>query len=115
MLAMEQGVDLLLEVGIDCLRKKSVCQTEYLIDLFDHYLALLGFELGTPQQSEMRGSHVGIYHPEGYRVNRLLIEDFQVIPDFRAPEIILMACYLNTGASAFRIEGCNGIVTYNNP
>lgn len=88
MVAMEQGVDLLLEAGIDRLRRKSVLQTDYLIDLFDEFLAPLGFTLGTPRQSVQRGSHISIRHPEGYRINRSLIDDSQVIPDFRTPDNI---------------------------
>jgi kynureninase len=83
LLAMEPGVDLILEAGIDRLREKSVQQTSYLIDLFDTFLAPLGFTLGTPKQPEHRGSHVSIRHPEGYRTARVMIEEQTVIPDFR--------------------------------
>ena len=86
--AAECGVDLLLEAGIERLREKSVRQTEYLIALFDAYLAPLGFTLGTPRDAERRGSHVSIRHPEGYRINRALIEEMDVIPDFREPDNI---------------------------
>lgn len=88
LLAVESGVDLLLEAGIDRLRAKSVRQTEYLIQLFDEYLAPLGFSLGTPRDPARRGSHISIRHPEGYRINRSLIEEMEVIPDFREPDNI---------------------------
>jgi len=88
MLAIEPGVDLLLEAGLDRLRRKSVALTSYLIDLFDASLAPLGFELGTPRQAEQRGSHVSIRHPEGYRIDRALIEEMNVLPDFREPDNI---------------------------
>jgi kynureninase len=87
-LAMEQGVDLLLEVGIQSLRQKSILLTTYMIELFDSVLAPLGFTLGTPREVEQRGSHVSIRHPEGYRINRALIEEMNVIPDFREPDNI---------------------------
>ncbi|GAB4539681.1 MAG: kynureninase [Anaerolineales bacterium] len=87
-LAMEQGVDLLLEVGIARLRKKSIALTNYLIDLFDAQLAPMGFTLGTPREEEQRGSHVSLRHPEGYRINLALIEEMNVIPDFREPDNI---------------------------
>jgi kynureninase len=35
-----------------------------------------------------RGSHISIRHPEGYRINRVLIEEMQVLPDFREPDNI---------------------------
>ena len=87
-LAMEQGVDLLLEVGMPRLREKSVLLTSYMIDLFDALLAPMGFSLGTPRDVKERGSHVSIQHTEGYRINLALIEDMNVIPDFREPDNI---------------------------
>ncbi|HEX7568820.1 MAG TPA: aminotransferase class V-fold PLP-dependent enzyme, partial [Anaerolineaceae bacterium] len=88
MLAIEPGLDLLLEAGIHRLREKSMALSSYLIALFDTTLAPLGFVLGSPRQLEQRGSHVSIRHPEGYRINRALIEDLGVLPDFREPDNI---------------------------
>lgn len=86
LLAVEAGVDLLLEAGLPALREKSLRQTGYLIDLYDRFLAPLGFALGTPRDGSLRGSHVSIRHPEGYRINRALIEELGVLPDFREPD-----------------------------
>lgn len=86
MLAMEASLDLLLEAGMERLRRKSVALTEYLIALADARLAPLGFSLGSPREAERRGSHVSLRHPEGYRINRALIEAMAVIPDFREPD-----------------------------
>jgi kynureninase len=88
LLAIEPGIDLLLEAGVDRLRTKSIRLTAYLVDLFDAVLAPLGFTLGTPRDPERRGSHVSLRHPEGYRINRALIEEMNVIPDFREPDNI---------------------------
>jgi kynureninase len=86
MLAMEVAVDVLLKAGMERLRRKSVAQTDYLIALSDHFLAPLGFSLGSPRTAEQRGSHVSLRHVEGYRINRALIEALNLIPDFRAPD-----------------------------
>ena len=43
LLAVEPGVDLLLEAGMDRVRAKSVAQTEYLIRLWERELEPLGF------------------------------------------------------------------------
>lgn len=51
-------------------------------------LVPLGFRLGSPRDPNRRGSHVSIRHPEGYRINRALIEEMQVLPDFREPDNI---------------------------
>ena len=86
MLAMEASVEVLLRAGMPRLRHKSVAQTDYLIALSDHLLAPRGFSLGSPREGALRGSHVSLRHPEGYRINRALIELLNLIPDFRAPD-----------------------------
>ncbi len=86
--AVEPGVDLLLEAGMDRLRAKSVRQTEYLIALWQALLQPLGVTLNSPRDSNRRGSHVSLGHPEGLRIDRALIEDMNVIPDFRYPDNI---------------------------
>jgi len=92
LLAIESGLDLHLQAGMERLREKSVMQTEYLLFLFDQWLTPLGFILGSPGDPEKRGSHVSISHPEAYRINKAMIEatpsDIKVIPDFRTPNHI---------------------------
>jgi kynureninase len=85
---IEPGVDLLLEAGMDLVRAKSVQQSEYLIALHENLLQPLGFQLNSPRDTARRGSHVSIGHPEGWRINRALIEQMHVLPDFRAPDNI---------------------------
>ncbi|MGH2522994.1 MAG: kynureninase [Anaerolineales bacterium] len=86
--AVEPAVDLLLEAGPERLRAKSVRQTEYLIALWEAWLAPLGVALNSPRDSSIRGSHVSLGHPEGLRIDRALIEEMNVIPDFRYPDNI---------------------------
>lgn len=88
--AIEPGVDLLLEAGIERLRAKSVRQTEYLLALWDAWLAPLGFRLHSPQETARRGSHVSLAHTEGRRLAQALIQDMNVLPDFRKPDLIRM-------------------------
>ncbi len=88
LLPVEMGVDLLLEAGLDRLRQKSILLTSYLVYLFDEFLQPLGFNLGSPRPAVQRGSHVSIRHPKGYRINRALIEEMNVLPDFREPDNI---------------------------
>jgi kynureninase len=87
-LAMESALDVVLEAGIESIRRKSVSLTSYLIYLVETILVPLGFSLGTPKDPAQRGSHVSIRHPEGYRINRVLIEEMDVLPDFREPDNI---------------------------
>ena len=37
---------------------------------------------------DQRGAHVSVRHGEGYRLNRALIEELAVLPDFREPDNI---------------------------
>ncbi|MCP5101720.1 MAG: kynureninase [Chloroflexi bacterium] len=85
---IEPGVDLLLEAGMDRLRAKSAAQTAYLIDLWEAWLQPLGFTLNSPRLASVRGSHVSVGHPEGWRINRALIDKMHVLPDFRTPDNI---------------------------
>jgi kynureninase len=86
LLAMEASLDPLLQAGLDAIRRKSVLLTEYAIYLYGQILAPLGFSLGSPLNSAQRGSHISIRHPEGYRISRALIEEMNLIPDFRQPD-----------------------------
>ncbi len=86
--AIEPAMELVLEAGLERLRAKSVRQTEYLIALWEHLLKPLGFTLNSPRDSNRRGSHVSLGHPDGLRIDRALIEEMRVIPDFRYPDNI---------------------------
>jgi kynureninase len=88
LLALEPALDQLNQAGISRLRQKSILLTAYLIYLVDTRLLQAGFSLGSPRDPERRGSHVSLRHPEGYRINRALIEEMQVLPDFREPDHI---------------------------
>ena len=88
LLALDPALDLVLEAGIDPLRQKSERLTSYLVFLSDQVLAPLGFRLGSPRDVARRGSHISLRHPEGYRINRALIEEMKVLPDFREPDNI---------------------------
>ncbi len=88
LLAMEAAVELLLEAGPERIRRTSMRLTSYLVYLVDTVLAPLGFVLGSPRDPARRGSHLSIRHPEAYLINRALIEEMNVLPDFREPDNI---------------------------
>lgn len=93
MAAIEPGLDIILQAGIENVRKKSVEQTTFLIDLIKHYLEPLNCTIASPLNANERGSHISIQHFEGYRINRALIEPANkntpvIIPDFRPPNNI---------------------------
>jgi kynureninase len=90
--AIEPGLDLLIEAGMENIRRKSVLQTEYLIYLYEQMLKDKGFAMGSPKSVDQRGSHVSLQHPAAYPICKALIHPEHnnpvVIPDFRAPDNI---------------------------
>ncbi len=88
LLTMEAALEPTLQAGMDSIRAKSILLTDYASFLTESLLAPFDFSLGSPVDSAQRGSHISIRHPEGYRINRALIEEMNVIPDFREPDNI---------------------------
>lgn len=81
--AVEEGVRLLAEAGIERLRAKGLALTAYLIELAEAWVP--GLDLASPADPRRRGSHVALRHPEAWRLAQALIED-KVIPDYRTPD-----------------------------
>ncbi len=88
LVAVETGLDLMLEAGIERIRAKSLRQSEYLIALFDQLLEPQGYRLKSPREARRRGSHVTLGHDQAARIRRILIEKMNVLPDFRPPDNI---------------------------
>jgi kynureninase len=86
MIALESALAPMLDAGMERIRQKSIALTQYAVFLSDERLVPLGFMLGSPRDPDRRGSHISLRHPEGYRINRALIEEMGVIPDFREPD-----------------------------
>ncbi len=86
--AVEPGIDMLLEAGMDRVRERSVRLSDYLVALWRARLEPLGYRLNSPVDSSLRGSHVSLGHDEGARIARVLIDDLNVLPDFRQPDNI---------------------------
>lgn len=88
LLTMEAALEPTLQAGMDAIREKSILMTDYASFLTKELLAPFSFSLGSPVDSAQRGSHISIRHTDGYRINRALIEEMNVIPDFREPDNI---------------------------
>lgn len=82
-IAVQEGVRLISEAGIDAIRTKSIALTDYLVARLDD----AGFEIATPRESVRRGSHVTVQHPDARAITEALIER-GVIPDYREPDFI---------------------------
>jgi kynureninase len=86
--AVEEGVKLAVEAGIDRLCDKTAALTELVVAVYDERLAPLGFRLGSPRDPGRRGAHVSIAHDDAWPICRALVERARVIPDFRGPDSI---------------------------
>ena len=62
-----------------------------MIDLYDAWLAPLGFTLNTPRNAKERGGHVSLVHPDAKRIAFALRAFADVIPDYRAPNSVRLA------------------------
>jgi kynureninase len=87
-LAVEEGVRLAEEAGIDALWAKAQALTALAVELHDAWLAPLGFSLGSPRDPGRRGAHVALRHLEAWPICRALIERARVVPDFREPDSV---------------------------
>lgn len=85
---VEPGVDLVLEAGVERLRDKSNLLTRRFVALVDKELAHLGFSVRTPRESQFRGSHVALGHTDALAVGQALINEAQVITDYRPPDLL---------------------------
>jgi kynureninase len=85
--AIDEGVRVVADAGIDLIRAKAVALTEYAIELHDAWLAPLGFSLGSPREAERRGAHVAVRRDDGRDLSTRLLAA-GVVTDFRAPDSI---------------------------
>lgn len=89
---IEPTLDMMNEISMERIRKKSVSQSDFLIRIAEKFLYPLGFQTGSPMDPEKRGSHLSLRHPEAYRICKALIDpdlgETVVIPDFRDPDNI---------------------------
>ena len=85
--AIDEGVALLVEAGIERVRAKSSALTEYAIELHDALLAPLGFSVGSPRESAVRGSHVSVRRADAEALVGRLMEA-GIGTDVRRPDSI---------------------------
>ncbi len=78
------------QAGINRIRNKSLKLTAFLMELIDEHLTEYGFAVGNPREDERRGGHVCLVHPEAARICKAM-KVADVIPDFRAPDVIRLA------------------------
>ncbi len=83
--ALEVGVDLIAEIGVDRLYAKSQALSEFFLEsLMAHDVALA---LVSPPRAAERGSQLSFRHENAYAICQALIAR-GVIGDFRAPDVL---------------------------
>jgi kynureninase len=85
--AVDEGIRLVAEAGLDAIRAKGVALTELAVTLADAVLAPLGVAVASPRDSARRGAHVALAHPCARELCAALI-DSGVIVDYRRPDVI---------------------------
>jgi kynureninase len=88
LLAVQAGVELLLEAGLDRLWAKSQALTGLLVERLAERLAPAGASLASPSEPEHRGAHVSVAHPQAWAWCSALVDRGLVVPDFRTPDAI---------------------------
>lgn len=67
--AIQPGIDIITEVGVDNIREKSIQQTSLLIDLAD----AAGYEVFSPREQQNRAGTVTLNPPQSYAVSREML------------------------------------------
>jgi kynureninase len=86
LVAAQQGIELVIEAGIERIREKSIALTAFAIATATA-MATPALGVGSPRAPALRGSHVALTHPDAQELTRRLA-DHDVIVDFRAPDVI---------------------------
>jgi kynureninase len=90
--AVATGFEMIQAAGIEAIEAKAALGTELMIRLFDAWLEPLGFRLGTPRAAARRGGHITIHHPDAQQIALAMRSSIKVVPDFRMPDGIRLAC-----------------------
>ena len=88
---VQTSFSMIKEAGIDAIAQKAAVGTQMMIDLYDAWLAPLGFELNTSRDAKERGGHISLVHPDAAQICVAMREISNVIPDYRTPNSIRLA------------------------
>jgi len=89
--SVQTSFGIIEEAGITNIEEKCAIGTSMMIELYDAWLADLGFTLNTPRDPKMRGGHVSLVHSDGKKIAFALRQLANVIPDYRAPNSVRLA------------------------
>lgn len=89
--AVQTSYRMIEEAGMSAISAKAAQGTELMLELFDAWLAPLGFDLRTQRQADQRGGHISIGHPDARRIAAAMRTMTNTIPDYRVPDSIRLA------------------------
>lgn len=81
---LEGSLEMILEVGIDKIREKSLGMTGYFMQLIEEKLTAYGVEILTPKEAERRGGHVTILHVAADEITEFLDSGSQVTDELKS-------------------------------
>ncbi len=88
---VQTAFSMIEEAGISAIAKKAATGTQMMIELYDAWLADLGYTLLTSRDASERGGHISIGHPHAAQICVALRKFVNVIPDYRTPNAIRLA------------------------
>lgn len=89
--AVQSSLDMIERAGMAAIEYKAQQGTAMMVELFDAWLAPLGFELQTPREPGHRGGHIAVTHPEAKQIALAMRQLGNVTPDYREPSMIRLA------------------------
>ena len=88
---MQASYRMIEEAGMAEISKKAALGSQLILDLFDAWLAPLGFTLLTPREADRRGGHITVGHPDAKKIAAGMRKFANVVPDYRTPDSIRLA------------------------
>jgi kynureninase len=88
---IQSAFGMIEEASIAAINEKCAVGTQMMIELFDAWLAPLGFTMNTSRVAQERGGHISLVHPDAKQIAIAMREFTNVIPDYREPNSIRVA------------------------
>ena len=88
---MQAAYAMIEEAGMPAISAKAAAGSQLILDLFDAWLAPLGFNLLTPREAHRRGGHITVGHPDAKKIAAGMRKFANVVPDYRTPDSIRLA------------------------
>lgn len=85
------SLDIVERAGMAAIEHKCALGTSLMVEMWEEWLAPLGFGLDTPRSPDERGGHLSLTHAHAAQIAAALREISRVIPDFRKPNVIRIA------------------------